>query len=126
MPAVTALATAPGMTVLVLVVVLAGVFATARLTRLIAADRIMLPFRAAIVRRSPPTGGWLGYLVHCRWCVSLWLSIPIAAGVVYLLDLLTHHGLDALGWPGRVLFTALLALTYSHATALLAALEDED
>lgn len=124
MPAVSTVA-APGLPVLIAVAVLAGAFATARLTRLIAADRVLLPFRRAIVNRFGPSSA-LGYLVHCRWCVSLWLSAPVAAGVVWLIHLLTAPAFDALSWPGRIVFAALLALTYSHTTALLAALEDED
>lgn len=116
MPAVTALA--------VLLAVL-GAFATARLTRLVAADRVLLPFRAAVVRRFGPSSA-LGYLVHCRWCVSLWLSAPVAAAVVWLWHALLPDVADHLDWPHRVVLTGLLALTYSHATALLAALEDED
>jgi hypothetical protein len=111
--------------VLVPLTALAGLFATARLTRLIAADRILLPVRGAIVRRFGPSSA-LGYLVHCRWCVSIWLSIPVAAGVLWLWLLLLPRMADDLPWPARVLLAALLALTFSHGTALLAGLEDED
>jgi hypothetical protein len=115
----------PAVIALAVLVVLAGLFATARLTRLIAADRILLPLRAAAVSRFGPSSA-IGYLLHCRWCLSLWLAPPVAAGVVWLLLLLVPGLTDALPWPARVLLGGLLALTYSHGTALLAGLEDED
>lgn len=115
----------PVVTALAVLAALAGLLATARLTRLIAADRVLLPFRAAIVRRFGPSSA-LGYLVHCRWCVSLWLSAPVAAAVVWLWLAALPDLADLLDWPHRVVLAGLLALTYSHATALLAALEDED
>lgn len=110
---------------LAVLVTLAGLLTTARLTRLIAADRILLPARGAIVRRFGPSSA-LGYLVHCRWCVSLWLSLPVAAATVWLWLALLPALADLLTWPHRLVLGGLLALTYSHATALLAGLEDED
>lgn len=58
----------------------------------------------------------LGYLVHCRWCVSLWIAVPVA----WLVSLLLVDGWDV------VSLTAALALAYSHLTGLLVALEPED
>lgn len=49
--------------------------ATARLTRLIVEDRV--PF-GPIRDRLEERGGYLGELVSCPWCSSMWL----AAGVV--------------------------------------------
>jgi hypothetical protein len=102
------------------VITLAGLLATARLTRLIAADRVTLPFRAAIVRRWGPSSA-LGYLVHCRWCVSIYIAPVVAAAVIWLVP-----DYRPAWWLPTVLVGALLALAYSHGTALLAGLEDED
>jgi hypothetical protein len=109
-----------------LLIVIVGALVTARLTRLVSADRVLLPVRQAIVRRFGPSSA-LGYLVHCRWCVSMWIAPFVAAGVLWLV-----HALDLLpnladtSWPQRVLLAAFLSLAYSHVTALLAGLEDED
>jgi hypothetical protein len=106
--------------VLLVVYTLLGLAATARLTRLVTADRISLPVRAAIVRRWGPASP-VGYLVHCRWCVSLYLAPLVAAGVVWLVP--AYRGA---WWLPTLLVGALLTLTYSHGTALLAGLEDDD
>lgn len=102
------------------IAVLAGLLATARLTRLVAADRVTLPIRGAIVRRFGPSSA-LGYFVHCRWCVSMYVAVPVAAAVVWLVPEL-HRG----WWLPTVITGALLALAYSHGTALLAGLEDDE
>lgn len=102
----------PSVTLGVLVL---GLLATARVTRLLAADRIFQPLRTAAARWSGEDG-MLGYLVHCRWCVSIWIAIPAA----WLVSLLLVDGWTVVG------LTAALALAYSHLTGLLVALEPED
>src|SRR5689334_318949 len=54
------------------------VFAVARLTRLVCADKITEPVRTAAAVRLR-AGNWLAYLLHCRWCVSVWIAFPAAA-----------------------------------------------
>lgn len=46
------------------------VLASYRLTRLVTADRITQPVRDFVEVRSQ----WLGYLVTCDWCLSVWLA----------------------------------------------------
>jgi hypothetical protein len=108
----------------VLVTVL-GLLATARLTRLISADRVSLGLRQAVVRRWGPSSA-PGYLVHCRWCVSMYVAAPAAAGVLWLWIELVPRLAALLEWPPRIVIGVLLALAFSHGTALLAGLEDED
>lgn len=50
--------------------------ATARATRLITADYLFERFRVWADGRSQ----WLGYLVSCDWCLSLWFAVPAAIG----------------------------------------------
>ncbi|WP_375483299.1 DUF1360 domain-containing protein [uncultured Jatrophihabitans sp.] len=94
------------------------VFAVARLTRLVTKDVVTQPVRAWIVARrldghddrddSDP----IVYLIHCRWCASIWLAAPVSVAVWL--------------WPGAWwVQIPLLALTASHGTALLAGLEDD-
>lgn len=99
------------------VLLLTGLLAHARLTRLVTADRVTLPLRAALVRRYGPSSG-PAYLVHCRWCTGLWLAFPLAAVVA--------AALPGLVGGERPLLAVLLALSYSQLTPLLATLEDED
>lgn len=109
---------------LALLTVILGALATARLTRLVAADRVTQPLRTAVATRFGPSHG-LAYLIHCRWCVSMYLAPPVAALVLWLWDALAYDLADVT-WPARIALGALLALAYSHLTALLAGLEDED
>jgi len=111
--------------VLAVLLPLAATLATARVTRVITADRVAQPFRRAVATRFGPSSA-VAYFVNCRWCVSMYVSIPFAAATVWLLlDLIPGLG-DVLGWPARILLGALLALAYSHVTALLAGLEDDE
>lgn len=104
---------------LAVVLLLAGALASARLTRLMTADRVTLPIRQAIVRRWGPSSA-VGYLVHCRWCVSMYFGLPVAAAVVAAVP-----ALRPTGWTA-VLTVGLLWLAYSHLTGLLAGLDEED
>ena len=49
--------------------------ATYRLTRFVTADVIMEPVRVAALKRSQ----FLGYLVSCDWCLSIWVAPPMMA-----------------------------------------------
>lgn len=79
--------------------------AVIRLTRLVTEDVLTQPVRRWLVRhRTKPAGDkpenpipgnvtppedeepdedWLVYLIHCRWCASIWIAAPVAA-VVWL------------------------------------------
>ncbi len=80
--------------------------ATYRLTRLVTADRIMDWLRAAVESRS----GWLGYLVTCDWCLSIWLAPPLVWAMVV-------HG------DNRAVFVGLVALAASAVTGILSMIE---
>lgn len=88
--------------------------AVARTTRLVTTDRIMLPFRRWIVNKYGEESN-MAYLVHCRWCSSIWIS-SVAAAVWAMLTL-----------PLRFWWLALPAwLAISHLTGLLAQLEEDE
>lgn len=79
--------------------------AVIRLTRLVTEDVLTEPVRRWLVqhRTKPvvtkvqvngqtvdlpdqdeePDEDWLVYLIHCRWCASIWIAAPVAA-VVWL------------------------------------------
>lgn len=50
--------------------------AVARLTRLLVSDKITVGFRQWVVRKWG-ADSMLSYLVHCPWCMSIWVAIPI-------------------------------------------------
>lgn len=90
---------------LTLTVVLVAL-STYRLTRLVTADRITQKLREAVLAR----GEMIGYLVTCDWCLSIWLA-PIPTGL-------------AVAFPeNRLVHVALLALSASALTGLLAGIE---
>lgn len=88
--------------------------AVARLTRLVTSDRIMLSFRRWVVNKF---GGEseAAYLVHCRWCTSIWVAFPLAV----LWGVLTLP--FSLWWATIPAWFAM-----SHLTGLLARLEEND
>lgn len=63
------------MSVIVLSLVV-GVLAVARLSRLLTTDRLTIGYRRWVVNKwgadSMPS-----YLAHCDWCTSMWLAVPI-------------------------------------------------
>ena len=79
---------------------------TYRLTRLFTADRILQAPRAWVVRRSR----WLGYLVTCDWCLSIWLApAPTALAILYPEE--------------RITWAILIALSASALVGLLSMIE---
>ncbi|MBL6275334.1 hypothetical protein JMF97_04060 [Micromonospora fiedleri] len=89
----------------------------ARVTRLIVADEITRPLREAIVRRLPE-GSPLAYLLMCRWCLSVWVAVPAAAGWWHLSYLPRWSGYWWVDVP-------TMALALSYATGLLVRAEPE-
>ncbi len=59
--------------------------ATARVTRLVVSDQISISLRQKIVAKSG-ADGWFTYLVHCPFCVSVWLSGAASAYWILLAD----------------------------------------
>jgi hypothetical protein len=93
-----------------LLVVLA-VLATARLTRLLTADKIVEPLRKrAELRFGPPERSKFMYLITCDWCASFWIAIPVAAATLMAGDRLAVQA-------------GLLALAASQITGMFAANE---
>lgn len=65
------------------VVMVVAALAVARLSMLVVDDQLMLRFRQWVVKRwgedSLPA-----YLVHCNWCTSMWLAMPIMPAAILL------------------------------------------
>ncbi|MFI7283448.1 hypothetical protein ACIBOV_24615 [Micromonospora chersina] len=78
----------------------------ARVTRLVVADEITRRPREAIVRRLPD-GSPFAYLLFCRWCLSMWIAAPAAAGWWHLSDVPRWSGYWWVDVP-----TVALALSY--------------
>ena len=86
--------------------VILSILSIYRLTRLVTADRILQGFRGWVVLRSR----WLGYLVTCDWCLSIWVA-PLPAVAVML-------------WPdSQWVWGILIALSGSAITGLISLVE---
>jgi hypothetical protein len=48
----------------------------ARLTRLLVSDKLTVGLRQWVVRKWGPDSRF-SYLIHCPWCISIWVSIPL-------------------------------------------------
>lgn len=94
-----------------------GALATARITRLIVADRLTLPVRRRVLSRVRE-GGSLEYLLSCSWCTSIWVGLLVAAFV-------EHAAFADQPKPTRVLLWLLLTLAFSHLTGRWARTEVE-
>lgn len=89
------------MTALLIIV---AALATYRVTRLVTADKITEALRERVTSR------WLGYLVQCDWCLSIWFA-PLPSLAVVL-------------WPdNRAVLVVLVALALSAVTGLLSMIE---
>jgi hypothetical protein len=104
--------------VLLLVQVAVLPLVVARLTRLICTDKITEPLRNAAARRLPERSLLL-YLLFCRWCMSVWIAVPVAA--------MWWAASPAPRWSGQWwLDVPTVALALSHITGLLVRAEPED
>jgi hypothetical protein len=68
-----------------LVYLLVLALAVARLTRMVTEDKIMLPIRQWVLRRSGEDG-WFFYLVNCPFCMSVWISVFVTSGTFFWHD----------------------------------------
>lgn len=60
-----------------------GLFIVARVSRIIAVDFIFNGFREWVTANRGVTSPWT-YLVHCQWCLSIYLGAIMAGIVVWL------------------------------------------
>lgn len=91
--------------------------AVARATKLVNSDRITKAPREWAIRRLPDGSIWAYFLV-CPWCVSIWLSIPLAPLTWYF------GGLEVDGVSPWLSIPAL-ALAYSGFTGYLSQFAEE-
>jgi hypothetical protein len=91
--------------------------AVARLTKLINSDRITKAPRDALIKRLPEGSIWAYFLV-CPWCVSVWVSAPMAPLTWWF------GGLEVRGVSAWLAVPALL-LAYSGFTGYLSQFAEE-
>lgn len=99
------------MATLILILVLTTL-AAARVTRVIVVDKIGEPLRSAVVRWRGESSA-LAYLVHCPWCMGLWVSAAAVAAVWWLAALADRMGVTT--W----IALPFTALAVAHLVGLL-------
>jgi len=92
-----------------ILVLLTGFLAVARITRLLVEDKVTVRLRRWVIRRwgeeSLPA-----YFIHCPWCMSFWVGLVIMP--------------IAVAWPNRWMLGAFAVLASSYITGILAAREE--
>lgn len=61
---------------MIVVSLVVAALAVARLTRLLTEDFLTVGYRRWVVTRWGPESK-MSYLVHCPWCTSIWIAIPV-------------------------------------------------
>jgi uncharacterized protein DUF1360 len=81
-----------------------GALAVTRITRFLVEDKLAVGYRQFFVRRFGKDS-LVAYLIHCPWCTSFWVAIPIM--------------LSATAWPNRWVIAALAPWAASQIAGLL-------
>lgn len=87
-----------------------GALTVARLTRLVVTDRLTVAVRRAIVNKWG-SGSLLAYLIHCPWCMSIWIAPLVMPWAVL--------------FPNRWVIMALAILPASYVAGLLSQAEED-
>lgn len=92
-----------------LFIIALGVLATARITRFITVDKLAQPMRGWVVRKLGPDSQ-LVYLLHCPWCMSIWVAAAVTIPAWFLADMPDTLGITSWwGVPALWLAVAQLA-----------------
>jgi hypothetical protein len=62
-----------------------GVLAVARITRLLVEDQLMIKYRRWVVTRWGEDS-LQSYFAHCSWCTSFWVALPVMPVAVLFPD----------------------------------------
>jgi hypothetical protein len=82
-----------------------AMLAVSRLTMLLVDDKLTVGYRQWVVRKWGEES-MISYLVHCPWCTSIWVAIPIMPVAVLLPNVWT---IAALSIPAASLVAGLLS-----------------
>lgn len=61
---------------MIVVSLVVAALAVARITRLLVEDFLTVGYRRWVVTRWGPESK-MSYLVHCPWCTSIWIALPV-------------------------------------------------
>ena len=74
------------------ILIVASIFATHRLTVLVISDQITQRIRDWFFDRWNPSTTWT-YVLTCPWCASMWVGAFVALGVVFLPEVWLYFAL---------------------------------
>lgn len=80
--------------------------AVARITRFLTEDFLTVGYRRWVVTRWGPESK-MSYLVHCPWCTSIWIALPVMPVAVLFPNIWV---ITALSIPAASLVAGLLSL----------------
>lgn len=89
---------------MLIVSLVVGMLAVARLTRLLVDDEITIGIRRWVIRRYGEDSK-MAYFIHCPWCTSIWISALVMPVAVLLPVVWT---VAALSIPAASMVTGLL------------------
>ena len=87
---------------------------TSRLTKLVTTDEIALPFRQWVINKFGPMS-FAAKLILCKWCVSVWLAVPVTLFAFMATLFLT----DGLPFFPRLVIAFLLIPTAAQVAAMI-------
>lgn len=61
---------------MIVVSLVVAALAVARITRFLTEDYLTVGYRRWVVTRWGPESK-MSYLVHCPWCTSVWIALPV-------------------------------------------------
>jgi|SRR5690625_2489781 len=97
--------------VTLLVILVLATLAVARATRLIVDDKAFQWLRTTTATRLGASNP-ITYLVHCRWCLSLWIAAAVATPLWFITD--AHDTLALTSWAG----VPITVLAVAHLSVL--------
>lgn len=89
---------------MIVVSLVVAALAVARITRLLTEDFLTVGYRRWVVTRWGPESK-MSYLVHCSWCTSIWIALPVMPAAAL--------------FPNVWVIAALSILAASHVAGLL-------
>lgn len=91
---------------MIVVSLVVAALAVARVTRFLTEDYLTVGYRRWVVTRWGPDGK-MSYLVHCPWCTSIWVALPVMPVATFFPNIWL---IAVLAIPAASMVAGLLAL----------------
>lgn len=91
---------------MIVVSLVVAALAVARVTRFLTEDFLTVGYRRWVVTRWGPDSK-MSYLVHCPWCTSIWIALPVMPAAALFPNVWV---IAALAIPAASMVAGLLSL----------------